>query len=218
MESPAEYLSRTESATRTLLDGIEAYIAPLKHAPLSVFGGSFSDEKIARVAFDHWSAEKDEQIQLSLKSQREFLAESFALATLCGCLLQIAAKGIEWFSNNTDIPFDFGSVIKPSSPAVPFCIGRCVRGVPVGLVIYAGRNQFAHFNERELREPNVTIFERLAVNHGETMEGDFKDPAFDLQNGQLVNFAGNITRLLGWRNHDAYATDMRQVLGVKSDK
>jgi hypothetical protein len=215
IDSAADYLLRTESAARTLLDGIGAYVALLKHAPLPVFGGSFSDEKVARIAFDHWSTKKDKRIQLSLKSQREFLAESFALATLCGCLLQIAAKGIEWFSNNTDIPFDFGSVIKPSSSAVPFCIGRRVRGVPVGLVIFAGRNQFAHLNERELREPNATIFERLAVNHRQTqtMEGHFKDPAFDLQNGQLVNFAGNVTGLLGWRNHDAYATDMRQLLG-----
>lgn len=70
MESAAEYLSRTESATRTLLAGIEAYVAPLKRVPLPVFEGSFSNEKIARVAFDHWSTNSDEQIQLSLKSQR----------------------------------------------------------------------------------------------------------------------------------------------------
>ncbi len=59
------------------------------------------------------------------------------------------------------------------------------------------------------------IFELLAVNHGQTTEGDFQDPAFDLKNGQLVNFAGNITGLLGWRNYAAYAIDMHQVLRHK---
>lgn len=214
IDSAADYLLRTESAARTLLDGIGAYVALLKQDPLPIFSITSTDENVARDAFNNWLTTEGEQIRRSLKSQREFFVESFALSTLSGCLLQVAAKGIELFSCNTDVPEDFCPAIKPSKAAVPFCIGRSVRAVPIGLIIYAGRNQFAHLEERDLREPNATIFDRLSLNHGGMVNGYIKDPPFNLQNEQVVNFAGNITGLLGWRDYDAYVTDMRRLLNV----
>lgn len=214
IDSAADYLLRTESAARTLLDGIGAYVALLKQDPLPIFSGTFTDENVARDARCNWSTMEGEQIRRSLKSQREFFAESFALSTLSGCLLQVAAKGIELFSCNTDVPEDLRPAIKSSKTAVRFCIGRSVRAVPIGLIIYAGRNQFAHLEERELREPNATIFDWLSWNHGGMVDGHIKDPAFNLQNEQVANFAGNITSLLGWRDYDAYVTDMKGLLNV----
>lgn len=189
MQTAAQYLHRTESATRKLLDGIESYVAVLKLAPRPVFAGSFSSDMGHRVALEQWLTENEEQVRLSLKAQREYSAESFALSTLSGCLLQVAAMGIQWFSSNTTVPPDFEGVIKPSSKPVAFCIGRRIRTVPIGLIIYAGRNQFAHLDETALREPSATIFERLASEHGYPTDTPFRDPAFDLANEQLVNFS-----------------------------
>ena len=153
-------------------------------------------------------------MRLSLKAQREFSAEDFALATLCGCVLQIAAMGITWFSKNTAVPSDFAQVLTPSSKAIPFCIGRRLRTVPIGLIVYAGRNQFAHLDEKkELREPNVTVFERLATQHGCSTDTPFRDPAYDLKNGRLVNFSSNLITLLDWRSYDDYAKDMSEIIG-----
>ncbi|MEP6887777.1 MAG: hypothetical protein ABI945_05585, partial [Nitrospirales bacterium] len=58
------------------------------------------------------------------------------------------------------------------------------------------------------------ILEHIALNHGYETDVPFKDPAFNLQNAQLINFASNITGLLGWRSYDAYAVDMQQLLGT----
>jgi hypothetical protein len=214
MESAAEYLRRTESATRKLFEGIGSYVAVLARAPHPVFSGSVTDDADQRAALERWLSDHEEQVRLSLKAQREFSAESFALATLCGCVLQIAAMGIQWFSKNPTVPPDFADVVMPSSKAAAFCIGRRLRTVPIGLIIYAGRNQFAHLDDDVLREPNVTVFERLATQHGYTRDTPVRDPAFDLKNERLINFSSNITALLDWRSYDDYAKDMAEIVGV----
>ncbi|NOS78980.1 MAG: hypothetical protein HOP35_13640 [Nitrospira sp.] len=214
MQSANEYLCRTESATRKLFDSIDTYVSALAKAPPPIFSESIANDADHRVALERWFTEHEEQVRLSLKAQHDFSAESFALATLCGCVLQIAATGIQWFSHNRAVPADFGSVIKPSSKAVPFCVGRRVRMVPIGLIIYAGRNQFAHLDENSLREPNLTVFERLATKHGYSTDPAVRDPAFDLRNEYLINFSSNVTALIDWRSYDQYAKDMSAIIGV----
>lgn len=214
LPTAAQYMHRTESATRKLLDGIESYVSVLKRAPPPVFMDSFATDMDHRVAFEQWLTENEEQVRLSLKAQREYSAESFALSTLSGCLLQVAAMGIQWFSKNTTVPPNFADVIKPSLKSAAFCIGRRIRTVPIGLIIYAGRNQFAHLDETVLRDPSTTVFERLAREHGYPSDTPFSDPAFDLANEQLVNFSSNLISLMGWRSYDDYASDMSALLGV----
>jgi hypothetical protein len=85
-----------------------------------------------------------------------------------------------------------------------------VRTVPIGLIIYAGRNQHTHFNEPKLTKVNVAVFERLA-DHPE--DATVKDPEHDLDNPLLDSYASNITFILGWRSYDAYAADLGSLLG-----
>ena len=82
----------------------------------------------------------------------------------------------------------------------------------LGLIILAGRNQHMHFGDEPLRDPNVSIFARLA-SFG-SMGGDetVHDPAFDLENKNLVSFAHNITALIGWRSFGNYQRDLRELL------
>ena len=94
----------------------------------------------------------------------------------------------------------------------PYCIGRRVREVPLGLVIVAGRNQYNHIDDNDLRDPNVTVFEWLATRHG--YGAGIRDPGFDLSAGLVWNYPSNLTSLIGWRNYEAYESDMRSLLGT----
>jgi hypothetical protein len=216
MNSAEEYLKRTESAVITIFGGIDLYLNILRNGLPPIYIGNAGDTLSQRPAYKNWVDANKNAIQSSFKAQREFSAESFALATLCGSLIQIAAMGLQWFSENEEIPEDLPealrSSIKPKSKPVKFCIGRRVRNLPIGLIIYAGRNQFNHMDDEELREPNKTIFNLLAHNYDGATEQSPGDPAFDLENGVLINFSGNITALLDWRNYESYYLDMKSLI------
>jgi hypothetical protein len=212
MQSASDYLQRTDTAVRKLLEGIESYTALLRPAP--IFVGSFSSQAAYEQALDIWRAANEAAIAKSLESQREFLGETIALGALCGSLLQIAAMGLQLFGHNREVPDDWMNVIKPGTKPVIFCVGRRVRDVPLGLIIYAGRNQYAHLDEPELREPNTSVFARLASNHDYKFDVVFLDPAFDLANPALINYAANITSLIGWRSYEDYRRDMSEMLAA----
>jgi hypothetical protein len=218
MNSPEEYLNRTESAVTKLFSGIDLYLKILRDAPPPIYVGNAGDTLNKAPAYKNWVAANRGAIQSSFKVQREFSAESFALATLCGSLLQISAMGIQWFSENEEIPSDLPealrSSIKPKSKLVKFCIGRKVRSLPIGLIIYAGRNQFNHMDDEELREPSKTIFNLLAHNYVGATDQSPGDPAFDLENAILINFSSNITAMLEWRNYESYYSDMKSLVAA----
>jgi hypothetical protein len=236
MNSGEEYLKRTESAVIKIFEGIESYLQILCNSKPPLYIGNAGDLLNRRPAYENWIATNQAGIQASLKAQRDFSAENFALATLCGSLLQIAAMGIQWFSENEEtpenLPESLYSLLKPKSKITRFCIGRKVRSVPIGLVIYAGRNQFNHMDDDELREPNVTIFDLLSKNYTDSTdqsvqsitlsveqveditEHSSQDPAFDLENGILINFASNITGLLEWKDYESYYSDMHSLIVV----
>jgi hypothetical protein len=165
MQDAAQYLDKTRSAAARHFEGIDAYLALLREHS-TTFVTSATCEGDFQKQYDAWYAANRSRIQAALEAQKQYLGESFAQATLCGAVLQLAAKAVECYSSNSRIPEDWVSFIKPGSKPVPFCAGRLVRGVPLGLVIYAGRNQHTHFEDQKLREPNVEVFRRLAVNHG----------------------------------------------------
>jgi len=195
MQTIDTYISKTESAARKLFEGIQDYTSIL--------------DAIRRQAeFDTQSEQREEAIANSLRAQRQYSEEVFALATLCGAVLQLAAKAIEIYSTNSDVPRGLESIVG-SGNSVRFCIGRETWGLPIGLIIMAGRNQHTHFNETKLNRINLEIFDRLASYHG--IPG-YKDPAFDLDNPKFVSCAHNVTAILGWRSYDVYVTDLLAML------
>jgi hypothetical protein len=209
MTDPEKYLKKTESAVVKLFEGIDSY---LKIPKVIIYTGDAEDKD----AWQYWLNKNRASIQSSLKSQKEFFAESFALATMCGSLLQIAAMGIQLFSENKNIleelPANIGSLITPKN--VKFCIGRVVSKLPIGLIIYAGRNQYNHMDldASAFNKLNKAIFNHLAENYDDDTKEFFKDLAFDLENRLLINFSSNITALLGWRNYESYYSDMKSLI------
>jgi hypothetical protein len=94
MQTAPEYLLRTESATRLLFSGVQSYLALLK----KVTGVTFiSDEPHGPkqdLEFAVWQQANAEPLKEARAAEREFLAESFALDTLCGSILQVAEKAL----------------------------------------------------------------------------------------------------------------------------
>jgi len=215
MQNATQYLDKTRSAATVLFNGIETYSTLLRERSIT-FATSYSDEEDFQTQYGAWRARKQSMIQADLEAQRHYMSESFAQATLCGSVLQLAAKAIECYSCNTQIPKDWASFIKPGTNQVLFCAGKLVREVPLGLVIYAARNQHTHFNDQKLRQPSCEVFHRLSTNHGygkESLE-TFRDPSFDLEIPNKTSFASNITRLIGWRSLTEYESDMKQLLAI----
>jgi hypothetical protein len=213
MKSATEYLDSTETAVIKLLEGIESYLEILRKG----FGVQFSEPfpLDSAASRDAWCKVNARAIAEQKKSQKEFSGQLFALAILAGSILQVAAKGIECFSEEEQIPGDFEGLIKPTH--AKFCVGKKVRGVLSGLIIYAGRNQYAHMNESALRPLNVAVFDQLAKWYSmEGMEGmeNFIDPMFDLSNPKLTVYAANITGILDWRGKDGYSKYRSQMEGM----
>lgn len=207
MHSADEYISRTESAVRGFFESVDSYVSKLKRASIPVL---VSDTEPSTAELEAWLQDNAAALEAVRRAQRDYFDESFALATVCGSILQVAAKALERFSKHATVPADWEEVVNPGYAR--YCVGRRVRGVPLGLVVLAGRNQHMHFqDDHPLREPNVGVFKRLASFDGRYGES-VVDPAFDLSSGMLVSFAHNITGLLGWRSYDAYKRDVTETL------
>ena len=224
MKTPQEYLQRTESASRILFEGIVSYTLILRESPPPVFvhscdGHAESEEQIQKreKAYADWESTQDEAIQISREAQRKFVAESFALGVLCGSVLQIAYMGIQLFPRDdqvsSDLPEAFEKCITDTTKKI--CIGRISDFIPIGLIIYAGRNQYNHIDDKgNLRNLNRAVFNHLAGRYDHLFDKPYKDPPFDLESPRLTNYAHNITGLLGWRDYESYEKDMRELLEV----
>ena len=112
MNRGLRYLHATESAIRLLFEGMGAYRRLLQEGMGPFFVGTFGDREAADKALKSWSAANEEKITRSLAKQREYMAESFAFATLSGCVLQIAAKGIELHSTNSVVPDGWNGLLQ----------------------------------------------------------------------------------------------------------
>jgi|GEM_PF-6994843 hypothetical protein len=159
---PDLFLSETEAATRQCFAGLKQYDNMLEGTE-SVLTLDPSSEAFKR----------------RMRTLEEFLASDFARATLAGTILHITFMGIEIFSKNTTRPPSCEEIANPDNlTAVAFSIGRPApdkkilesyafsedaRQLPIGLVIYAGRNQYCHWHdimrciEKEQKPCNKTV-------------------------------------------------------------
>jgi hypothetical protein len=163
-----------------------------------------------------WIIENDEQIKISQKKERNYFANSKSRQVLCGSILQIAFTGIELFCNPGCIPANFTNIVPSSKDSkctfLKFCRGRLIRKVPLGLIIYAGRNQYNHYGDADLNFANKRIFEKLAQNPDTKLSNNILDPAFDLNNNHLDIYASNIMAIIGWETASDYFADMDLLL------
>ncbi|WP_020163993.1 hypothetical protein [Methyloversatilis discipulorum] len=113
-------------------------------------------------------------------------ARQFSVAALSGSLLQYGKQGISlhYGKKRTGCPD-----------------GRIVAGIPLNEIIWQARNQALHWEDGSFHEPTTKCFEKLATNV-DPIFGEFK----------VRSLAFEIIGLLGWKNADAFFTDMKLLI------
>jgi hypothetical protein len=111
-------------------------------------------------------------------------AHSFSLAALAGAVLQNAKQGI--------------SIVHGQPANAPD--GRSIGSLSLRTVIWEGRNQAIHWEDGPLRPAGANCFAALASE---------QDAKF-AEHGQR-SLAMDCIALLGWRDFEAFAADMRSL-------
>jgi hypothetical protein len=211
MDSIQSYLNKTHSAVEKVYAAVHSYYELLFFPERPSYFTWTHDEHEQEKEYQKWRLQNKEKIEERLKRDTEFAAETFAITTLCGTILQFAYMGIKLFSRNTHVPADFQDLIQPDQTAARFCIGRIVDDVPLGLIVYAGRNQAHHYDERRYNAPTSAVFSKLAHWYSPTFKKSFVDDRFDLTNERITNFADQILDKLDWQNCISYEKDMLEL-------
>lgn len=192
---PGSYLSETEHAVRQLFDAIDYY------------------ERLLVGVTPPSQATIEDEVTRYLRLAEKYFGYSFSEATLCGSILQVAFMGIFLFPKNSTIPVHCSDLVKcENQKAIPFCIGRLVNGIPIGLIVYAGRNQFNHWDAETFDPPTTAVFRTLLKAH---YDNPFFDMAYELNYPKRTIKANHLVRNeLRWRTYDEYVADMRDLICV----
>jgi len=201
-KNPAEYFHRTEHAVRHFYAGLDScwlyYQEALQHWDISQIGEPMTPESKARL---------DRYLELAGK----YFELKFSEAMFAGSILQVAYMAIRLFSSNTSIPSSCAALVKPSQKsAIPFCIGKERHAIPTGLIVYAGRNQYAHWDDEHAHEVTENVFGGLSAAFYHNILSDL---AFELSNPTINVYANEILLVaLGWKSYDTYLAEMRSLL------
>jgi hypothetical protein len=205
--TPRDYFERTSHVVRNLYLGIASCHQLWEEATAFWTPGGSPVPKTEK--------ERAELYTFVAKSMQYF-SSKLSEGILCGAILQIASSAILRFSKNATLPIMCRRLfegIKPREKQLKFCIGRDLHGIPEGLIIYAGRNQYAHWEEEELRdELNVRVFETLNA----TLKGESSaDLPFDLSNPTMHIYADFLLLgILQWKTYGEYLKGMRRLVEV----
>jgi hypothetical protein len=199
------------------------YFERTSHVVRHLYLGIGSCHQLWEEATAFWSPREGEppntekekaDLDTFLVKGQEYFGGKLSEGVLCGAILQVAASGILRFSRNSTLPQscrDLFKGIKLKERQLKFCIGQERYGVPEGLIIYAGRNQYAHWEEEELRDKlNVRIFDKLNSAFQDDMSMDL---AFDLSNPTIHIYADLLLLgVLKWKTYGAYLRGMKELL------
>ena len=198
-----EYLDLTEHAVRYFYAGLDScwqvYKQALQHWDVSQIGKPLTEKEMERA-------------RKYVEQAGEYFYLKFSEGTLAGAITQVAATGIRLFSSNKVIPDDCKDIVPPAANSViPFCVGKRKFGLPVGLIIYAARNQYAHWEE-DPHQVTTNVFRHLVITF---WDNPLYDLAYDLDNPTIDIYANEI--LLGglnWTTYEKYRTEMEELLGL----
>ncbi len=190
--------------TSDLLDGVGSEIR--ETAVLEVAPEQFHGIQLGRVAAATRYVEK----------ARKYFGLKFSEATFAGAIFQVAYTGIRLFSRQNSVPSSYKNLVESDKKklvvsAIPFCVGQERHGVPVGLIVYAARNQYNHWDEEKPHDVTQNVFRALSEAFSENV---WSDLAFELSN-PTINVCANEVLLiaLGWTTYDKYFAEMKALLG-----
>lgn len=211
MITKLEYLNQTEHASKSLFSAIGEYkdLIRLSVPPGTTFRHN-GEEGGFEKQFEAWRNQSHvkEQHEVADYAREEFRGQLFSMHVISGSILQIACKAIELFSKHETSQDQYSELFTDCSKgqiknASKFCIGREIQGIPIGLIIFAGRNQYNHIEAgSSLNQLNKNIFNRIAD------KDDYINPSFDLDNEGITSYSSNIRSHIGWSNYENYYDDM----------
>jgi len=197
-------LQNTEPTIRHLFDGLSVNNA-MRPPSILPFIDETGPVKMSK-------QEADDFVQAHLDS----FAFDTSRAILAGSILQIAYMAIRLYSTKGEVHTkyqEFGITEKNSS----LFIGREVHGIPLGLLIYAGRIQYSHWDEGE---PDNKLASRL-FGHLRTIY--YNDPLADMV--YELDYPGHSPKSyyilrgeLRWKTSADYFRDMREMLAEVGEK
>src|SRR5262249_41111169 len=145
-----EYFQKTEHAVRHAYSGLNScssyYQQALQH----------DTPPVQKDGYYVWEPPKALEERAKLDHALVLIGKYFELkiseAMFAGSILQAAYMAIRLYSQNETIPPNCAMFEPIPKAAIPFCIGKECHGIPTGLIIYAGRNQYNHWDEPDHNE------------------------------------------------------------------
>ena len=194
------YFEQTEHAVRHLYSGLEACRQHWQDAQ-KYWNPSLLSEPMSEQQMDG--------VMKYVEVAGKYFDLMFSQATYAGSILQVAHIAVRLYSRNTSIPQCCADLLpKNSRKVAPFCIGPLVHGVPIGLIVYAGRNQYNHWDDDEPHAITTNVFNALTAAFKDVWWADL---SFDLSNQGINVYSLEILQTaLQWNSYDEYLS------GVKS--
>lgn len=216
MQTLSQYIERTSSAAQILFDGLAKYRATLTEALVDPLVVSYSDDEDLEFQTREWASVNEEAITRQKEAFTTFAAETFSQATLAGAILQLASAAIEQYGQSRPLGPVARKFVPPSKSQ--FWAGRTVRGLPLGTIILAGRNQHMHSSDEDFNPCTTTVFAHLATAHGFAGYETTSEPGLDLAardrgSPLLRSFAHNILFLTGWKEPADMRKDLSDIIG-----
>jgi len=205
MEARA-YLDRTEHAVRHFYAGLDScwqvYEQALEHWDMSRIGKPLTDQEMERA-------------RKFTEQAGQYFYLKFSEGTLAGAIVQVAATGIRLFSTNDTIPEDCSEYVPESAKSIAaYCIGKRMYGLPTGLILYAARNQYAHWEE-DPHKVTANVFRQLSFAFRDNLTYDL---AFEIGNPSINIYANEI--LLGglnWTTYERYRQEMEELFDLERE-
>lgn len=203
METWKDYLNRTEPSLRILFDSLKEYRSTLAASDLPELISGSGDDGDLFSKFTTWkSAAAKPAQEPSPKERARKSADS--VTPLAKSILQLAYFLIDKYSANTSVAADLLPLAREQSIPAKFFVGRRIRNVPLGLILYASRGYFGGKPSDPAYEGSRQVFEIL-------LESRFEDRAmvgFQAQGSLHVNNPKNCLDLIGWKTVHDYHRDM----------
>lgn len=196
-----EYFKDTEHAVRHFYAGLDSCWAVYEDAKRHMVDVPMNQPL---------TPEQHDKLEAYLEGARKYFNLKFSEAMFAGGICQVAYMAIKMFSKNDSIPASCLKTVPSKHRAVQFCIGEEKHGIPKGLLIYAARNQYSHWDDDEPHEVTKKVFEALELAFIDNM---LYDLGFSLSNPTINVYAeGVLLVALGWRSYDVYLAEMRSLL------
>ena len=153
-----------------------------------------------KLQFDYvnWAREQKEVADLQKDIKQLELSKDIkkdSINVLSGALLQIAKQGISKAHGGGD---NSPSKVRDNCPD-----GRSIGSEKLKNVIWCGRNQSLHYEEKDVKKLTKDCFANLEASFG---------AQFSLTLHPQENLANNVIKILGWKKYSLYMSDMQSLL------